>query len=263
MRYLEWNLDATKGYVNLYVLCDWHGGAGMANEQLTDWDFVDSIIGKIKKDPVGYWISLGDLCEFNLRHSAGSVFEQYLTPEDQFELIENYLQKIKDKCLGFITSNHSYRIKKETSFDPDKMLAKALGANFYGMSFYGILRVGKTQYRIGAHHGAGGGRTKGGKTNAAMRIAEIMPRAEGVFQAHYHTTGRDPEGFKDVADRGGELRTDKRRVYTCGSALNWDESYGERYGMKPAVKEAIYVTFTGSNNGTNMKKRQTYNVIEP
>ncbi len=242
-------------------ITDWHYG-----DPRCDVSFVRRVIEYVRTTPDCYAVSLGDLADQALVGSVGAVYEADLSPEEQIlggngrDGLVDLLRPIKDKLLGFAASNHHRRLSRQTSYHPDRILAQALGAEIpYATSLVLYLIVGarKTGYLIYCHHGHGGGRTLGGKLNAASRLWSLVPCADIVLSGHTHTMGVtcDRRWVHVTPGTGGYRLVDgEGRTIVCGTALRWHESYAEAKGLPPAQLGHYAIHLHGRPNGKARKR---------
>jgi predicted phosphodiesterase len=253
--------------IHLYVLADFHYGSPRCNEQL-----LNRLIKQIKEDRLASWIAIGDLTENNLEMSCGSTFEQILSPKEQLygrrgekEGIIEILSPIASKGLFMIEGNHGYRTTKYTDLSPDQIIADYLGVPFKGIGCLGKIFVKRTPFKLLAHHGSGGGRTMGGKINAALRVRDLAPTADLIISGHTHTLTRTPTVWFDLQSTRGTkpncLYEGRGWDYVCGSLLEYGGGYAERKVMPPAIKGQMMIRLFYRGSG-HVEKKQMYEVIE-
>lgn len=249
--------------INLYPLGDWHYGSRQSNER-----FINQVIKKIKADPIGYWVGMGDFLENALIGSKSDVYTQVLPPKEQMEHIADLLTPIKDKGLFMIGGNHEARTMRLAGIQPEMYISTRLDLPYMGFSCLAALELarvrGKHSFICYFHHNTGGGYSIGGKVNAAEKLRFITPTADATFSAHLHTTGRIPVKWYEA----GKSKIIERLGYDymIGSALTWNGSYAEEKAKRSAAEEHICVTFKVVQ--TNARKcddgrRQYYRVIVP
>lgn len=234
------NWQAPRGMrkIRLAILADWHWGSPQCKSKA-----IENFVKLIRDDKSCYWLSAGDLMEMALINTLGDVYSQTIPPNDQLKQIVELLRPIKDKCIGMISGNHSYRVVKQTSLDPDQLLAQLSGLKdkYYGTSMQGFIRLDNyTNYAVVVHHTTGGGRTKGGKINTLARLAEIWPLADIYIGAHTHAD----QYFADKVfylepNKGGSVQERIRHFTGSGAALDYVESYAHRKMMPPAVTSQV------------------------
>lgn len=256
---------STNQYIRIYPIGDLHHGS-----QQSDLAFIDAHIGAISKDPNGYAVLMGDLTENNLIGSAGSVYSQETDPHSQMNEIVKRLDPISHKILFGIESNHSVRSYRAAGLSIDKLICEKLRVPFAGYSCYALFTIKNVKrpqnsyaYKCYFHHSRGGSSTIGGKYETGVRLERIVPSADAIFHGHTHHTGRSVTKYWEIEVGGSPSWVEKNRfVYSTGSTLDWDGSYAEELGLRPAVKELISVDFYGVLNG-DCHKRQEYKTYSP
>jgi hypothetical protein len=217
----------------IVVICDTHIGAKTHQEQ-----FLDFAIDYINEGEDRYWIYVGDGTENNLLNSAGTPFEQNLTPRQQKRVFIRKFTPIKDKCLAFNThSNHPVRTERLADINPDEALADAMDMDYTLPVDELQVNVGDRTYDIIHMHGATGATTMGGKFNAIQKYA-IHYDGDIFVMAHVHSMMQQP---------GWKIRHNKYReiFYNIGgSFLDFFNSYGQKknYSPMPAQFGSLILT---------------------
>lgn len=257
-----------KRYFNLYPFGDIHYGSPQCNVP-----FVRQTIDTIAEDPDGYWVGMGDLMENAIVGSLSDVYTQTASPEEQAKQIAEWLEPIKHKGLWMIGGNHEQRSHRATGMTPEEYISAELGRDdkgkrwvpFLGFSVYAIFQMNDCHtpdsFRCYFHHNRGGGRTKGGKVNAAEKLRLIVPTADAIFSAHTHTTSRMTCTWYDVGRKN--IIKKEGYNYIIGSALEYPDSYADEKGMPPATVEFIKVHFQAGLSGRGDHRKQTYSIITP
>jgi hypothetical protein len=243
--------------IRLYPLGDFHYGSRQCDVEL-----VKQVLGQIEKDPIGYWVGMGDFIENAIIGSKSDMYTQLVPPREQIQAIADLLAPIQDKGLFLIGGNHEQRTHRLVGMDPSELLAEKLDLPFRGFSCLAFLQVrSKTPrgFKCYFHHNRGGGSSKGSKVNRLSALRLIVPDADAVFGAHVHDTSRTPVTWYDctydrVVPRYG-------CNYNIGSALTWNESYAEEKVYPPASPEFICVEFVGATSGRGDNRKQIFTVI--
>ena len=234
-----------KDEIGLACCGDWHIGA-----QTCDEDAVDDWIEKIRKNK-WHVILMGDLTENATLGSVGAVFEQKMTPHEQVHLVVKKLKPIKDYILGGIGGNHGRRSMKAVGLDPDHFICELLEVPYWGHTGAGRIQLGKeTNWKIMAHHGAGGGGLLGSKLNVVSeKMTKVMPMMDLYLAGHTHADVAGSDTRPDLTyGRGGVHINKMRRHFSgTGSLLNYDESYAEGMLLPPASKVQV-VHFLGKRH---------------
>jgi UDP-2,3-diacylglucosamine pyrophosphatase LpxH len=109
---------------HIYFFGDFHLGSKYCWEQ-----GVQKTIDHIGKDSKAHVILMGDEIESGLFGKLG-LWEQDISPLEQFEKAVKMLKPIKNKIDFNLQSNHMMRIYKETSIDLPKMLSEILDCTY-------------------------------------------------------------------------------------------------------------------------------------
>jgi hypothetical protein len=206
--------------LRLYNISDVHRGNEGCNA-----NFFHQIIDEVATNPHAYWVSTSDLGECATKNSKSESYGT-MSPGQELEVLEEELQPIAHKCLGFVYSNHHKRIYQAAGMSFDKVLAKTLQIPYIGMTGLIALTVGRGTYYVMMHHGVGGG-TRGNKINRAKKFSEQRPGADLYLTGHTHTY----EAFYLW-----QKYIDRKRLITgkfmgwhqiAGHFIDYDESYAD------------------------------------
>lgn len=151
-----------------------------------------------------YWIGMGDLIEaINLndkRFDPRSIDSSYNIKNldnlitTQIEDCKNIFRPIKDKCLCMLTGNHEETIRLRYYRAVTMEICNEFKVKYMG--YDGLLRIifdqskdktigNKTSFDFYLHHGYGGGRTPGAKTNILEKQCRMW-NVDVVVMAHLH-----------------------------------------------------------------------------
>ena len=137
MRY--WRFDSNEPKVTLYPLVCWHVGAPQC-----DYKFIDEMVQRLRDDPQGRGIYLGDGGECVTKTSKGLIYEQTMSPQEQLNWVNAKLQLVKHKMLFGVKGNHGWRTFKDSGLGFDESLCLALGIPYFGTSAFWHLGVGRS-----------------------------------------------------------------------------------------------------------------------
>ena len=186
---------------------------------------------------------MGDLTENAIIGSVGAVFEQILPPKAQVKEVVRMLTPIRDQIIGAVGGNHGARSEKVTGLNPDELICWELGIPYFGATAAGRIRVGRnTDWRIVAHHGAGGGALLGSKLNViSEKLAKIVPIADLYIAGHTHAdvSGSDSRPMISIGSGKVSISRQRRHFSGTGSLLDYDDSYAERFLLPPASKVQV------------------------
>jgi len=167
----------------------------------------------IKNTPRTYWIGMGDYIDainyldprFDSRQVdpryviklRGKDKEQTFCLEDmvhrQADDFINYVNPIKDKCLGLITGNHEETVRKFHHIDVTNAIAYALGVPYLGYTAFLKVNIERRSGKGGSRlsyvfylsHGYGASRKSGAKINRIEDACHFFD-CDVVLMAHEH-----------------------------------------------------------------------------
>jgi hypothetical protein len=242
-----------KSLIRLYPIVCLHLGAAQC-----DIKFIREHIRRIKNDPNGYWIYMGDGGECVTKLSKGGLYEQLLSPQHQQDMLIELLDPIRDKGLFGIRGNHGNRIDKESGLSFDKTLCVGLGIPYMGVSTMLNLVVNRSSYDLFFHHGA----TSGSALQSKVSRAEVFGKfidADALFTAHSHVAMElQPSAILSCDNTTKTIRTKLRKQYICGSAYDSRSGYAEEAAYSPILPSYLAVTFDGRIiEGKAIKRQHT------
>jgi len=244
--------------INLYPIGDWHLGSEQCQE-----GFIKEVLYRIKHDPRGYFVGMGDFMENAIIGSKSDVYRQILPPRVQMNRIVELLKPIKEKGLFLISGNHESRTHRLVGLTPEEYIGSQLDIPFKGFSCYALFQLKskiRSSFKCYFHHNTGGGYTHGTKVNRSSALRVITPTADAVFSGHSHITCRIPFTWYEISKH--RILAQMGYNYIIGSALDWSGSYAEEKGKPAATCEHIVVNFKGYGNKKG-NKEQAYEVILP
>ena len=256
-------IETEKPSFKFAIFCDWHWGGPTCN-----YRGIRNFVAMVRRLGLP-WVSLGDLMENNLRNSAGSVFEQILTPHKQESDVYKLLEPIKDNCIGFIDGNHEYRSKKEADISLALNMAEKLqkGAFYFTDIWAGEISampsglVGNTcsTLKVWARHGSGGGSTRGGKANAAAKQERVCVNADLYLSAHTHAIMSNKSyrySFNHSNNAAPGIQSMPCYNLICGAGLNYMKSYAAKGGMEPSCRDQVIVNFIPTRHTYTMEGKR-------
>ena len=229
-----------KPFINIYPLVCMHFGAAQC-----DMAFIEAHIQRIKEDPNGYWIYLGDAGECVTKQSKGDVYSQLLSPQGQQDLAVELLEPIRGRGIFGIRGNHGQRIFRETGLSFDKNLCHRLGIPFLGVSAFMNLTVNRSSYDLFFHHGSDCGTALQAKIARAERFTQMV-NADALFTAHSHLCADlQPSVLYELDNISQKIRTKLRRQYVCGAGYDSRTGYAEEKAYNPMLPAYLRVQFDG------------------
>jgi len=257
MRYFRHETKSSE--INIYPFVCWHLGSPQA-----DIEFIKEMVERVKKDPLGKWIYLGDGGECVTRYSKGDVFSQTLSPVQQQNELVRLLDPVKDKGLFGIRGNHGNRIYKETGLDFDETLCAKLGIPYLGTAAFWHLKVKDVYFAVYCHHGADSGSAIGTKVNKA-KIFENTYDADAIITAHSHIAVELPPRYMAHLEpntfKGDPIKWTETREYICGSAYDSRSGYAEDKGYSPLLPSHIVIKFSTHKNSDGKRVKEQTSTI--
>jgi hypothetical protein len=245
MDYLKIHFDTKKAglkesAIRLYPLVCLHLGAAQC-----DLAFVQEHIQRIKKDPNGYAVYLGDGGECALKNSKGDVYTQILSPQQQIDALGEILDPVKGKILAAFQGNHGRRVDKESGLSFDKTLALRLGVPYLGLSAFMNLIVNRSSYELYFHHGSDSSTSIRAKVASAENFGKFID-ADAIFTAHSHVAMElQPAALLRCDNAACKVHTKLRHQFICGSAYDSRSGYAEEKGYSPLLPSYLSVHFDG------------------
>ena len=260
--YIRYQFDTKKlglkeSAIRIYPLVCMHLGSSRC-----DMQFIEEHIARIKKDPNGYWVYLGDGGECAIMGSKGNVYEQILDPQRQQDLLVEKLEPIAKKGLAGFQGNHGRRIDKQSGLSWDKTFCHRVGLPYLHLSAFMNLVVNRSSYDLYFHHGSDSGVSMQSKVSKAEGFARFID-ADAIFTAHSHAAIEvHPAAMLSCDNNACKVRTKLRKQYICGSAYDSREGYAEEKGYPPLLPAYISVEFDGRIIEGVPQKRQVYRRFE-
>lgn len=188
----------------------------------------------------------GDLFNCATRQSKTSPFDRQTGVidkdfyNDEFETVYQLLEPVKNKIVAAISGNHEQRLQDFANIDLTAHLCFRLGVPYMGYSGVLAFRVGKYKngyrqfYTIYTHHTTGGGSTLGSKLNRVVKLSEIVEGCDIYCGFHGHGKVTGIENVYYPSPEAKDIKCRKRLFVSCGSYLEWINSYAEQKMLRPA-----------------------------
>ncbi len=202
----------------------------------------DRYLEWIRATPNVYAIGIGDLLE-NTHHDSppSALWHQTMRPKDQVLDMIDKLTPLAHKILFMLRGNHEARSSKKVDLDPSWIVCKTLGIPYFSEPVYADFFYNGNVFSIFAQHGTSGGRTKGGRLNAAMRPLAHQGIVHCCFMGHVHDPLVDESPMicrERKYDKKGkiisiELVHKKRYIVIVGSFLEFFGTYASSAGYAP------------------------------
>ncbi len=233
-------LGLSQPMIRLYPFVCMHLGAAQC-----DMKFIKEGVDRLRKDPNGIGVYMGDGGECVTKLSKGDVYAQLCSPQQQHDILVKVLEPVKKKLLFGIRGNHGHRVYKETGLDFDKNLCHRLGIPYMGASAFLNITVNRSSYDCFFHHGTDSGVAMQSKVNKAESFKQFID-ADALFTAHSHACIDVPPAALMFCNNGSKrVKTKLRYQYICGCAYDSRSGYAEDKGYPPILPAWLRVTFDG------------------
>lgn len=193
-------------------------------------------------------VLMGDIFNIAGIHEKTSTFE---SDPDEISKGAEFFAPYKDIIVGAITGNHENRVQKSFGFNPTKLFSEKIGIPYLGISSLIRVQVGKRQdsdsywnnYYGYIHHTTGGGGTLGNALNAVQKLEMVMPGCDFYAGGHNHqlVTGAQTRYYPTYSGP----KQKKVHFVSCGSYLDYPESYAEQAMMRPGKLGSPRIRFSG------------------
>lgn len=243
MEYIKFEIStrgSKESVVRIYPIVCLHVGAQQCDEK-----FIREHLYRAKHDPAARIVYMGDGGECVTKLSKGDVYAQTLSPQQQHDVLVEWLKPVANKMLFGIRGNHGHRIYKETGLDFDKNLCHRLGIPYLGASCFANLVVNRSSYDLFFHHGSDSGIPLSSKISKAEGFGRFVD-ADAIFTAHSHICVDLPPLHLLSADNANcKIETKLRHQYIAGSGYDSRSGYAEDKAYPPILPSYMTVEFDG------------------
>jgi len=243
LEYIHFDLPTRKlreSCIRIYPIVCMHVGAAQC-----DAKFIREHLYRAKHDENARLVYMGDGGECVTKLSKGDVYAQLCSPQEQHDILVDWLEPVKEKLLFGIRGNHGHRIYKETGLDFDKNLCHRLGVPYLGASCFANLNINRSSYDCFFHHGADSGIPLQTKVAKAEQFGKFVD-ADAIFTAHSHVAIELPPLMLLQADNANsDIRTKQRHQYICGSGYDSRSGYAEDKAYSPILPSYPVIQFDG------------------
>jgi uncharacterized membrane protein len=240
VKYLEYNTKGEFDDLKVVLINDTHIGAASSNIKL-----LKEVIYVAKTEKARVLLN-GDYIEGVLKDSKGEIYEQKMTPEEQAEFFVELMMPIKQQIDGITIGNHDFRVVKNTSFDPVKMIAKDLGVKDKYLEERGIIgfSINGFYYSIEMHHGVGGGSTLAAVENAMKKLWKSD--SDIMYCGHWHKEFTKPIKRFSIYKRHKKIMEEMKWLI-CGNTTLDTAKYAVRGGFEESFSSQAIITLSGKN----------------
>lgn len=184
----------------------------------------------------------GDMYENATKHSpGGSAASQEINPTRQMARTVRLLAPIQHKMLFCLPGNHEDRTFNESGLDGARQLAEHLRLPYFPDYCFLTIKWRGNNYRLSAHHGAGGGSTAGAQRNSARKD---MPWAKFDihWSGHVHQPMVDVVYAIDYNQRTGRVVDREAVTVISPSYVKYFGGYAAKKRLAPSSRGLGVVT---------------------
>jgi hypothetical protein len=179
----------------------------------------------------------GDAFENKTPQSAAKGMGQDATdPEVQLFDTTKAFALIQHKMLFSLPGNHEDRTRKSSGMSSARRLAENLKVPYFADYVYATIKWRGNNFRLLAHHGAGGAQTAGAQRNAARKDLTWNNGVDMVWTGHLHQPMTDTVHVIDVDQRTGRTYEKDILVIISPSYLKFFGGYGAKARMAPGAR---------------------------
>ena len=219
--------------IELAPLYDVHVGSRQHDEAL-----LDKHLKWIANTPNVFTWNGGDATENITDRKMGH------TPTDNETQIQNVTKKfaaVQHKMLFSIPGNHEARTYKESQTSTGARIAENLQVPYFGDYVLATLRWRGNNFRLLAHHGAGGGTTSGAQRNSARKEL-VWAKPDILWSGHLHAPMADTVMTFDVDQRTGRTFERPVTIIISPSYLKFFGGYAAAMRLAPGIRGISVVT---------------------
>jgi len=176
----------------------------------------------------------GDAFENKTPHE-GHMGQDRMTPEEQLLEATKKFGIVQHKMLFSIPGNHEDRTFKQSGMVSAKRLAENLKVPYFGDYVFCTLKWRGNNFRILAHHGAGGATTAGAQRNSARKEL-AWTRADMIWTGHLHQPIVDQVYTTDYDQKTGLLFERETLVIISTSYLKYFGRYAAHTRLAPGLR---------------------------
>jgi hypothetical protein len=176
----------------------------------------------------------GDAFENKTPHE-GHMGMDPTSPEEQLLEVTKKFGIVQHKMLFSIPGNHEDRTFKQSGMAGAKRLAENLKVPYFGDYVFATIKWRDNNFRILAHHGAGGATTAGAQRNSARKEL-AWTRADMIWTGHLHQPIVDQVFTTDYDQKTGLLFERDTLVIISPSYLKYFGGYAAKVRLAPGIR---------------------------
>jgi hypothetical protein len=232
--------------LEVYPLADVHLG-----DPKTDEEMFKAFAKNILKEDNRFIIINGDLINNAIKTSVSNPYNEKYSPDEQKDMMTDYLMPLKDRILCMVPGNHEERSSKETDCHIIKDIAYRINKKdryrengaYINIQFGRDRHGRKLSYAGYIVHGKGGGK-KVGSGLAVLQDVTLICDADFYVMGHIHHC----EGGKLVYLKPNSIWTKLERFERAlVISRPWQDygGYAQRFLYSPQVKGAKPIILSG------------------
>jgi hypothetical protein len=219
--------------IQLAPLYDVHVGSPQHDEQL-----LDKHLEWMANTPNVFTWNGGDATENitdkKMGHTPTSNEEQIINVTRKFS-------KVQHKMMFSIPGNHEARTFKESQTSSGRRIADNLQVPYFSDYVFANLKWRGNNFRLLAHHGAGGAQSPGAQRNSARKDLD-WTKPDLIWTGHLHAPMADTVYMTDYDQRTGRVYERGAVVIISPSYLKFFGGYAAAMRMKPGLRGLSVVT---------------------
>jgi len=216
--------------IQLAPLYDVHVGSPNFDEDLflkhRDW---------IANTPNVLTFNGGDMIENITPIAAAKMGQTPKTPEEQLVDATELLAPIQHKMLFALPGNHEDRTFKAAGMSSAKRLADNMQVPFFSDYCFATIKWRGNNFRILAHHGAGGATTPGAQRNSARKELP-WAKFDVYWTGHLHNALADIVFQTDFDQKTGMMYERNSVVMISPSYLKYFGGYAAKMRLAPGTR---------------------------
>jgi hypothetical protein len=233
------DVEDANGQIQLAPLYDVHFGSPEQDTPLLyehlDW---------MANTPGVYTWDGGDTIE-NKTPNEGHMGHDPMSPEEQVMLATRKEGLVRHKMFFKLPGNHEDRTSKQSWISSARMIANNLKVPFFPDYCFCTIKWRGNNFRLIAHHGAGGAQTPGAQRNAARKELE-WAKPDMLWTGHLHQPLVDPVFITDVDQSTGRYFERDVLVIISPSYVKYFGGYSAHSRMKPGTRGLTVVMLNES-----------------
>lgn len=189
------------------------------------------------------WVG-GDVIENKTPHE-GHMGHDPMSPDEQAATAVREFATVHHKNLFWLPGNHEDRTGKQSGVSSSKMMARDSKVDYFNDYCFATIKWRGNNFRVLAHHGAGGAQTPGAQRNSARKeLAWAKP--DLLWTGHLHQPMVDTVYCSDVDQKTGRYFERGILVIISPSYVKYFGGYSAHNRMSPGVRGLTVVMLNES-----------------